>query len=484
MARRRAGRVLATWWRTALAAAVAALAAAVGVGVSGSAAQADATPFVDGTGTAVSQAFAVAPTTASLGYTITFGQSIADFEDNEGQAQSQTLNLGTIGVTLTSTQCNGAAPTVQRSSLPPPAQAESTTQNESQDLTLTQGFDGGSGAGAEHAAATTVPTATATTDLVTFSVPGGLELDGGRSSAEAQIVGGQTRQTEATADVSSLSIGGGLVVLNGLHWDALQRTGAQPTQSGTFSLTSVTVGGQTLPVATDGLAQAFAIVNTALAPTGLHLTPPETETLSDGSVEETPLAVGIDNSALGQEVVGSQLGTVEPLRDALDAAIIGQSCTYGTELTLGDIGLGVLSGGGDLDLDIGGASAVTNGTAYADPFGSAGLTSGAVGAEGTAGGDDTAGGVGGLGSGGLGSDTGGLTGGSTPGEAGSSGTAGGPEALRTVGRTVACRSSAGGGCAPDDPLPVGLASLGAVMAFGVTDFARLRRRRPVSEEPA
>jgi hypothetical protein len=111
------------------------------------------------------------------------------------------------------------------------------------------------------------------------------------------------------------------------------------------------------------------IVNTALQPLGLNVQWPVVKTLPDGTVEITPLVVGIDNNTLGQEVVGTNLGTVQPVREALVNALLKASCQFASAITVSDIGIGVLAGGGNLNLEFGGAKALTNNEAASSPFG-------------------------------------------------------------------------------------------------------------------
>ena len=96
---------------------------------------------------------------------------------------------------------------------------------------------------------------------------------------------------------------------------------------------------------------------------------PTQTTLSDGTVQISPLVIGIDNNALGQQVVGANENSVQPVREALVNALLSANCNFATELTVGDIGMGVLSGGGNLNLDFGGASAETDDLAATSPFG-------------------------------------------------------------------------------------------------------------------
>ena len=99
---------------------------------------------------------------------------------------------------------------------------------------------------------------------------------------------------------------------------------------------------------------------------------PTQTTLSDGTVQITPLIIGIDNNALGQQVVGANENSVQPVREALVNALLSADCNFANEVTVGDIGMGVLSGGGNLNLEFGGASAETDDLAATSPFGAGG----------------------------------------------------------------------------------------------------------------
>jgi hypothetical protein len=434
--------------------------------------------WVPGSGQAFGTAIAVHPTTGGLGYTIKLATSIADYADQEAQAQSQTFDGGAIVLAATSTQCDGSAPSISQSQLPPIAQAESTNGNASQNLAL-QGLNaGGNGAGDEQAVATTQPDGKSVTHLADFNVPGVLTIAGGASSAEASMVSGQTRTATSTADVGQVSLLNGMVTLNGLHWVTTQQTGPSNNvlaQTGSFSLTSVTVSGITTPINADNLNTVLTVVNTALSPTGFHIGPIPTLQInsSNRATSVPPLAIGIDNSALGNEIVGSTLSQapVETVREAIVNAILNQSCKYGTEITVADILLGVLAGGGNLDLELGGVNAVTDGTYIANPFSN---SLGLLGANSVV--DTTASDL----------STAGTPGDYTPGTPGTGGTSSGGTAnahALPVSRTLHCLTTSpfghpgcsGGGAA----LPIGLIGLGAVLGMGVADYARTRRLRRV-----
>ena len=224
-----------------------------------SADSASGSSFVAGSANATSQAMAVVPSTGGLGYTATLGQSVADYQDTEGQAQSQTLNLGVIGVALTTDGCDGSPPKVPASDLPQPVSVESNDGNQTRTKSVSQGSTGAT-YGVEQASATTQPAGDATTTLAGLGVPGVFDIGGGVATAHAALVQKKTREAIGTASVGSVTLPGG-VTLRHLTWNATQRTGAGAVQSGTFTVGSIQVGPASLPVTPDTLGQAFTVVN-------------------------------------------------------------------------------------------------------------------------------------------------------------------------------------------------------------------------------
>ena len=199
----------------------------------------------------------------------------------------------------------------------------------------------------------------------------------------------------------------------------------------------------------------------------------------------TPLVIGIDNNALGQQVIGANENSAQPVREALVNAVLSADCNLASEITVGDIGMGVLSGGGNLNLEFGGASAETDDLAASSPFGAGGgtalpsssSTSGNTGNTGSAG-TAAATSVPVTGNSGVGSFTTPSTGSTAP--AASSAPAGSQqEALGPMQRTSDCVSlgPSGGGCDTGNvAAPIGLAALGLVVALFTWDALRQRRR--------
>jgi hypothetical protein len=448
------------------------------------------TSFIPGNAIAQAQAISLAPTTGGLNYAISLGISISDYQNLEAQSLSQTIDLGAIGTSLESAGCDGGAPTLDRKNVPAPVQVESVNGNQNGSNSITPATSP-VGAGNESAAVTTQPSATSLTEVSNITVPGGLVTVAGLgSSSHTAIDNGTTRTSTATSKIGSISLGNGVVQLGNLVWTATQQSGAATAATSTFSIGSLSVNG--VPVDTSQLSASGAspqtvltVINTALSPVGLNVQWPTVTTLQDGTVQISPLSIGIDNNTLGQQVIGTQLGQTQTVRSAIVNALLGINCNFATPFLLGDIGIGVLAGGGNLNVQLGGASAVTNALAEQSPFGPGGSALGASSALSSA--STTSGISGNSGGGALGALTGssGAGGLSTPGTSGTTGSTGpGPgagtkESLGPITKTSACVSlgPSGGGCSGTNAaVPIGLLSLGLVVALFAWDYLRQRRR--------
>jgi hypothetical protein len=430
------------------------------------------TAFVPGTASSTAQAIQIAPTTGGLSYDVSLATSAADYQSNEGQSLSQTLDLGAIGTSLTSDSCTGGPPDVNPTSLPQPLEAESTAGNQA--LTGSEADSlapTGAGVGTESANATTQPTGSSTTSIASDNLAGLVDVVGATSSANAALQGGTTRYASATADISSVSLDNGLVSLGGLHWVATQTSGSSSTSSGTFDVSTLTVAGVSVPISNDSAATVLDVVNTALSPIGLQVDWPQQVTQSDGTVLITPLIVGIDNNELGQQVIGDNEGSVETERNALQQELLNINCNTATGLLIGDIGLGVLAGGGNLNIELGGASAVTTDAAFVSPFGTV--------SPGTVTSGDT-----GLSTGSLPVTSPGLpsvpaVAATAPSTSGTATSGDGVVALGPLEKSASCVSlgPAGGGCDTSNvALPVGLLALTLLGGLATWDYLRQRRR--------
>ncbi len=464
-----------------------AVVAAVCIVEFGSTSGADTT-FVPGNAIATAQAISVAPTTGGLNYAIILATSISAFQQQEAQALSQTIDLGAIGTALEAAGCSGGPPVLPSKDVPPSVQAESTNGNQQLGDSITPASSP-IGIGTEAASVTTQPDADSSTEVANIPVPGGLvTISGLSSSSHTSIDNGATRTATATSTIGSISLAKGMIQLGNLVWTATQQSGATTTSTGTFSIGSLTVAGVKIDLSKYTSTGNFnpqtilSIVNTALSPVGLNIQWPTQSTLPDGTVQISPLTVGIDNNPLGQEIIGSNLGQIQTVRSAIVNALLGINCNFATPILVSDIGVGVLAGGGNLNLQLGGASAETNDQAEQSPFGTGTLGAGTAPAPASTGGNTgntapaavAAAPVGNTGLGGLSTP-------GTAGTAGSTGTGGGAakESLGPISKTTACVSlgPSGGGCSSGNvAVPIGLASLGVLVALFTWDYLRQRRR--------
>ncbi|HEY2703017.1 MAG TPA: hypothetical protein VGL20_04940 [Candidatus Dormibacteraeota bacterium] len=343
------------------------------------------TGFVNGSGAARGTALRLAPHTGGLTYAVTTGDSLASYQGTEGRAQAQALDLGIFGLLLTTVSACGQQPLLKPDQVPGPVQANSSHGPASS----THSFAGGDvAAGGTETAAARPNGSTADASSATLDLPGVLSVGAAVSHAETRLVPGLRREAHADASIASVSLAGGAVQLLGLHWDVTQRTGDTPLHDGGFHVDEIRIGGQSLPAGLLGgapgpaeqVVQSLDGANRALAPFGLHLTPPAVRTLGDGTVDVGPLRISLGGTTQLSEPLGAALAAAQPARDQVVATFKGdpQNCQdprsglgplAGAGLLVGDIAYGGLTGTGGVDVDLGGVHATTEGIAYRNPFG-------------------------------------------------------------------------------------------------------------------
>lgn len=296
---------------------------------------------------------------------ITVATSTASYQADQAQATSQGIYTGMVSVSGgTGASCGGdgtggsaPAPT----SAPPFTPITASSADGGEHRTTGQLL-----VGSGSVAASPAPlSAQADTAAVAVGVPGLVEVSGHSTASVAYAAG---RQRTATADVTTdVKLLGGLVILSGLSWHATDRSGSDEGSHGTFSLAGVTVSGLRLPVGTaDQLATAIATANTVLSAAGLRIDLPTTSTKS-GDAVVTGLTIRILGSAALKAVVQPLVKLKGPVQDLLGELLTGpKNCwldqlatLVGTTELVGDVFLGALSGGGEIDLFIGGANAGT-----------------------------------------------------------------------------------------------------------------------------
>ena len=427
------------------------------------------TSFVPGTATGIAQALQVAPRTGGFAYTMSVGNAIAQYRGSLAQAETQLLDLGLIGTSLTAEGCDGSKPTIDPSDVPQPLIVESDQGNKSASHDYAGNSQGGlmAAGGHESVTATTVPSSQATFQGGVVGAPGFFEASGMTTSSTAQLISGKARIATADASVGRLSLLNDAVVLHNLHWTATVRTGSNPARSGTFTMGDATVAGQTIPVTPSTAGTVLDSINKAIAQTGLHLTLPQPSKTADGGIAIPPLSVGIDDSQTGGSLLNPIDTATQPVQQQLAQALLSFSCKTGTLLLLKDIGLGTVDGTGGFDLKFGGVSAGTTAIAFTNPFGSAqfGSAAGSLnGPSGTAANPRT------------------TTTGAVPRGTGPVGgvPASQPQLAGKANVVASCATTSPAhwpSCSNGAALAAGLLGLAAVLGVGGADFVVSRRRR-------
>lgn len=333
-------------------------------------------PVQSGTAAAGANLLGVSPGVSGLSLTTSIGESTAALEHDESQAKSATVDLGSLGLVLaTSTFCGKSE--LPMSEQPQPLSADSEngagTTNKSQ------------GIGSEQVSISKTPeSATATTTMLSESIPGVLEVSG-TSVATVKYVAG-TAQVASGKVNEDISLLGGKVKLEGLSWRADRSAGRTQSHSTGFSFGDIVINGK--PIKSAGSpAAGIAAVNNVLAPFGLSLVVPTQRTNHDtGAVTIGPMTLRFSGSKVDRTLLGPAINSVVTLEDLLKSqSTAGSDCkdihqllfNLGTSSeTLLNVFLEISEGAGDLDLNFGGASAsALNQASYANPFGGDGANS-------------------------------------------------------------------------------------------------------------
>jgi len=310
-----------------------------------------------GRGNASAQTAAVTPKEGSLAVGVVLGEAIAGHQNLEAKAQSQSIDLGSIGTSLTSSDC-GQNPTFQPQQLPQPLIVESGTPGADKGQTETE--EGG--AFSKYGIAKGDPYAKAVTTTAPFAIAGVAQVGGGTATTWSGLVNG-LRVAGASVDISAITFPGG-VTLSSMHWDATYPSGGAGTPTGSFTIGKISVGGTTLPLGTNGatLNQANAVLNTI----GIGLNAPASH-LAQGVMHVDPLQISVVPNATRDGITGPIISGIQPIRQPLTAAVLQAFCKADTPITVADIAVGSVTGSGSFELSLGGVSA-TSGEIPANTF--------------------------------------------------------------------------------------------------------------------
>lgn len=407
--------------------------------------------FIPGSGQVEARLLRVGPSAGRLSFAPSVGIAYADYQNGVARALSRLLDFAALDTSIPP-ELKSQAPVAQVATGDEPQRIETAA--------LPAGSPVRAGGTVQEVKATDQPLGEATFTLGDLSpVPGVLELTGGRAVSRSGVLDGKTRLAEAVVSYGRLAVGGGAVVLQGLTWRVRQTTGAEAKASGTFTIDGITAGGQQLPVPEGGPSpEQWQQANDALEPLGVRIEAPHLRD-DEGIVEITPLRIQLSANEATRAVGPPLLDALLPVREPLASGAIEAAPEAAALFTLSDVILGAFAGTGTIDLELGGATAFTEGEAFDDPFGGFDLGGGGfdLGPVAAPAGDFD-----------LGGDVG-----TTPGDAtGAAGTGedtgGGSDDIELAGARR--RAGTTGGPA----LVVGLLGLAAVLGMAAADWWRLR----------
>ena len=346
-------------------------------------ARADVSP---GVGTAYGQAFQDTPKEGSLEVGFVLAEAIAGHTNYVARAQSQSVDLTSIGANLKNYNCGSAPTAFQLGLVPEPLQVETgqpgaaqgqtvsptdglTTEGQSQPVPPSWG-------GTEYGQATTAPYGEADTSYADVNVPGNpFEISGMKSKAFSGLVDGK-REAGATVDIASLRLVAGTVNFSNLHWEVLYPSGGSTHPSGSFSIGHLTISGSTVPT-TDPSA-ALSAANTALSALGMQLVPPGVSS-AQGVEFVSPLQINVvpnsTRDTILDAVVNGTHPVVAPVLNGLENGfspseppnLVQELCQTDTPITIADIAVAGVDGAGSYTTALGGVDA-TSGSAPVNPY--------------------------------------------------------------------------------------------------------------------
>lgn len=346
---------------------------AVGIAPGGASAQEE---FILGSGRADAKILRMGPSAGRLSLAPTIGLTLADYLGSLGRGESRTGDFAAL---------DGSVPVQVKENLPI-VRAESRDEDAGTTKTASSAGTPASsplkvGGSEQTATATKDPRGTATYTLGAYGLNPVFEMGSSTASATSGVIANKTREAIGTTRISSIKLGGGAVTLNGLTFEAVQRTGEGATATADFRVDSVTMlqsGGTGLlgvplppvPVTVPGgdLEGVLPQINAALKPSGLIVSTP-TRSTEGGISRVGPLAVQIADSEIGRTALGPVLGGLQPVRDPITGALISADKRFSTAVLLADVAVGIFSGSGRNDIEFGGASATTEGENFESPFG-------------------------------------------------------------------------------------------------------------------
>jgi len=349
-------------------------------------------------GSSSAQSMWLGPHEGSLAIGTLFGVALAGNTGNSAKAQSEGVDLGAVGAAIKSYNCN-MPPSALAQFVPDPLIVE--TGEPGADQGITQGPTPQDWGANEYGIAKSAPYAEADTTYVgpLADPSNAITISGMQSKAWSGVVNG-VDEAGASSDIGSISLGGGAVVLSGLHWVSVTPTNGGGQQNGSFSIAHAVIGGTSIPTA--DLSAVATAANQALGQLGIQINFP-TASVAQGIQFVSPLQIEVvpnnNRDAVAQPIVQGVNPTYYQIANGLENGFSSDSqpysnlgqlesnqagqqiaaalCQSDTPITVADITIASLDGGGYFSTELGGVNS-SDGPLAANPFTLGNLTVGSL----------------------------------------------------------------------------------------------------------
>jgi hypothetical protein len=336
-----------------------------------------------GIGSSYAQSLQVTPHEGALAVGVVLGEALAGHTNGVARAQSQGEDLGSIGLSLEGYNC-GTQPSAQQVALIPQALQAETGQPGAAEGQTVQPTDGASKASptsyppswgsTEHVQATQDPYGEADTSYGLIN-GGAYTVAGMTTKAWSGLVKGD-RVAGATSDIGAINFVNGQVVMKNLHWEVTYPSSGAGQPTGSFSVGQLLIGGT--PVPAPDPSAALAAANKVLGTLGIEVDAP-TVTQVQGVEFVSPLQIQVVPNDTRDKILLAAIVPAQsaehPLAQGLEEGfspsepqqLVQVLCQSDTPITVADITIAAIDGGGYFSAGFGGVNA-TSGELPANPY--------------------------------------------------------------------------------------------------------------------
>lgn len=328
-----------------------------------------------GQGSSYAQTLSVLPHDGSLAVGVVLGEAIAGHTNTFARAQSQGMDLGSIGLTLTSGQTCGNNAPLTPEQIPEPLETETGASGAAQGITQSPATPAANSknpppsfGSTEFVKATDTPYGEADTSYAPLD-QGVFGVSGMAAKAWSGVVNGE-RVAASTSDIGSLTLVKGLVTFNNLHWEVSYPSGGSAKPSASFSIGQLLIKGVATPT-NQSVSALQTAVNSVLGTVGIQVVLPEVsldqgvESVSALQILVVPnqtrdsLIAAVNNPTQGaqQTLIGGLENGFGPSEPKQVAAI---TCYSAVPITVGHIAIASIDGGGFFSAGFGGVNATSS----------------------------------------------------------------------------------------------------------------------------